>query len=460
MNVQCESSFCLKDEIMVKRKDECCLSCRKPINCKINQHLEIKVTNFFYNLKKFFLFHILTLFLILKENDFWMPNNESFLQRYKNQNEFSSCKICQCVNGDLACYSNACNNTKYPSYVHLHIYNKNDKKELNARTIPFFANVIKSMKKKSKIFVTSGPKYSNLYINDKEIKSFTVQDLASSKVYYKPANNNENYYNNDYVVLSFVSAQTSKVHNILILFDYIDLNSNEDDSDNYKKLLLAAAYKSENERNIRGFDNHASNLKDILNLRSAPRKTIFIQPGESIKLTSAEIKPKYLDSNVNPDKLIYFLVSGNPKYGELKLKKIFSNDETTPAGWNQVNDIYLEKTVREFTQNDLDNGNVWYEPLNEMPSSSSSSSSIDMIPCKNKSVDCFEPAASTDYFSSSSYSSFYNQQDSQKNGKYDHLMFEIYDQDNLNNLISKEILHFSIQNEVINETILGLEVII
>ena len=390
-----------------------------------------------------------------------MPENSSFLQQYQKQNESSSCKICQCVNGGLVCYSNSCNNTKYPSYVHLHIYNKNDKKELNARTIPFFANIIKSMKKKSKVFVTSGPKYSSLYMNDKEIKLFTVQDLASSKVYYKPANENQDKYNNDYVVLSFVSAQTSKVHNILILFEYIDLNSNnEDENDNYKKFLLAAAYKSENERNIRGFDNHASNLKDILNLRSAPRKTIFIQPGESIKLTSAELKPKYLDSNVNPDKLIYFLVSGNPKYGELKLKKIFSNDETTPAGWNQVNDIYLEKTVREFTQNDLDNGNVWYEPLNEMPSSSSSL--IDMIPCRNKSVGCFEPA-SNDYFSqsSSSFSSFYNQQDSQKNnGKYDHLMFEVYDQDNLNNLISKEILHFSIQNEVINETILGLEVLI
>jgi hypothetical protein len=370
--------------------------------------------------------------------------------------------MCQCVSGDLICYSNSCNNTKYPSYVHLHIYNKNDKKELNARTIPFFANIIKSMKKKSKIFVTSGPKYSSLYMNDKEIKSFTVQDLASSKVYYKPANKNQEHYGNDYVVLSFVSAQTSKVHNTLILFEYVDLNiNNEDDGDNYKKMLLAAAYKSENERNIRGFDNHGSIIKDVLNLRSAPRKTIFIQPGESIKLTSTELKPKYLDPNVNPDKLIYYLVSGNPKYGELKLKKIFSNDETTPAGWSQVNDIYLEKTVREFTQNDLDNGNVWYEPLNEMPSSSSSLSSIDMIPCKNKSADCFEPA-SPDYFSSSSsFSSFYNQQDPQKNnGKYDHLMFEVYDQNNLNNLISKEILHFSIQNEVINETILGLEVLI
>ncbi len=38
-------------------------------------------------------------------------------------------------------------------------------------------------------------------------------------------------------------------------------------------------------------------------------------------------------------------------------------------------------------------------------------------------------------------------------------MFEVYDQHKLDKLISKEIIHFNIQNDVINETTLGLEVI-
>ena len=47
MSVQCESQFCLKDEIMVKKKDECCIQCRKPTYCTINENLKIKVINSF-----------------------------------------------------------------------------------------------------------------------------------------------------------------------------------------------------------------------------------------------------------------------------------------------------------------------------------------------------------------------------------------------------------------------------
>ena len=39
------------------------------------------------------------------------------------------------------------------------------------------------------------------------------------------------------------------------------------------------------------------------------------------------------------------------------------------------------------------------------------------------------------------------------------IFIKVYDQEQLDLLISKEIIHFSIQNEVINETVLGLEVI-
>ena len=50
MNIQCESNFCLKDEILVKKKDDCCIECRKPKICSINEYLTIKVT--YFNLKK------------------------------------------------------------------------------------------------------------------------------------------------------------------------------------------------------------------------------------------------------------------------------------------------------------------------------------------------------------------------------------------------------------------------
>ena len=43
MNVQCESTFCFKDEIMVKKKDDCCIECRKPLYCDVGNGLKIKV---------------------------------------------------------------------------------------------------------------------------------------------------------------------------------------------------------------------------------------------------------------------------------------------------------------------------------------------------------------------------------------------------------------------------------
>lgn len=116
-------------------------------------------------------------------------------------------------------------------------------------------------------------------------------------------------------------------------------------------------------------------------------------------MTSAELKPKK-SLAVNSDKLVYFLVSGAPKYGDLKLKKVLPLESVAletqlqQQGWSKVNDIYLEKSgVREFTQLDLDNGNVWYEPYNDLDSissTSSSSSSSQTIyeskkqPCRNR----------------------------------------------------------------------------
>lgn len=48
MNVQCESQFCLRDEIMVKKKDECCIACRRPATCRLDDRSQtlIKVSHY------------------------------------------------------------------------------------------------------------------------------------------------------------------------------------------------------------------------------------------------------------------------------------------------------------------------------------------------------------------------------------------------------------------------------
>lgn len=232
--------------------------------------------------------------------------------------------------------------------------------------------------------------------------------------------------------------------------------------------------------------------KQLQQEQQPPRKTIILHPGEAIKLTSTELKPKKI-TTANTDKLVYFLVSSALKFGDLKLKKVLpldspsSEQQLQQQGWSKVNDIYLEKSgVREFTQLDLDNGNVWYESFNQIDSSSSSSSSslgksIDQAaerrPCRNRSknpageiIDEYEYNGvhanfcdednDIDDFSSSSSSQMFDSTSQQVTTRYDHCMFEVYHQDKLDELISKEIIHFSIQREIINETVLGLEVLL
>ena len=92
-------------------------------------------------------------------------------------------------------------------------------------------------------------------------------------------------------------------------------------------------------------------------------------------------------------------------------------------------------------------GNVWYEPFSDSQKTSSptggSSGQNGIDPQCLYGGDC-EPILSFASIASGA--------------KYDHCMFEIYDQEDLDKLISKEIIHFNIQNDVINETVLGLEV--
>lgn len=281
---------------------------------------------------------------------------------------------------------------------------------------------------------------------------------------------------NDYIVLSFVANDNGYVHNVLIIIE-IQSDSNQardDQSDIIARLIkpqtLLYSSKQDNERTIRGYNDKklkesmSSSLSSLIKIQ--PRKTIFVIPGEAIKLTSNELKPRNLSSNFNLENLVYFLVSGNLRYGELKLKKALTYDEIIPSGWTQVNDIYMEKTVKEFSQKDLDNGNVWYEPMNDFTSTSINKKFTTQENCntsqslKLKSKCLFgelcENLQSSDCDNTLSYPTNSN---NQIGPKYDHCMFEVYDQNHLDTLISKEIIHFSIQNEVINETVLGLEVI-
>jgi hypothetical protein len=52
-------------------------------------------------------------------------------------------------------------------------------------------------------------------------------------------------------------------------------------------------------------------------------KTIHVIPGEAIKLTSNELKPKNINSNII-DRLIYNIVSGKPKYGKFNFCLFYS----------------------------------------------------------------------------------------------------------------------------------------
>ena len=409
----------------------------------------------------------------------------------------NSCKLCQCVEGKLSCFVNSCKYFKYPSYAHLKV-KPNQKKQINARTIPFFADIIKSMRKDSSVFVVSGPIFGAFYVNNERTRWFTVGDLATSRVYYNTdfsdklleSTGNDTasplFSQNDLASLSLVSSETGIVHNIFLLFEFsqaeTDLfpKSNEEPENpesrtqlwNSLEQELANKIKKSNSKKMARYNGENENErvargykygKEVMSLVGAdspsslpPRKTIYVHPGEAVKLTSGELEPKNLGSNVNSNRLIYVLVSGNLKFGELKLKKVFSYDETTLPDWNQVNDIYMEKSIREFTQLDLLKGNVWYEPYNDL------SPSRDKNGCRSRGSQprkACEPGEVCDDDKDCDPTSFSSSDQSSTNGpKYDHCMFEVYDQDNLDKLISKEIIHFNIQTNVINETFLGLEV--
>ena len=155
----------------------------------------------------------------------------------------------------------------------------------------------------------------------------------------------------DYVVLSFVSSESGFVHNILIAFEIGEgINEASDYIDKYQQQMRLAKASRNNkpdqgltDRTARGQRMGNGQLNQFNRL--SPRKTIFVHPGEAIMLTSNELRPKNLSKHTDEKNLIYYLVSGNLKYGELKLKKVISYDEHAPVGWSVVNDIYLEKKV-------------------------------------------------------------------------------------------------------------------
>jgi hypothetical protein len=417
--VECEATFCLSHEIQVKKEgNECCVECRAPAKCSLNQTHSID------------------------ENQIWI--NESAVQKQSQK----SCEICECTSsGQLKCFQKSCQKTKYPNYALLKcVYS--EPKSIDANTIPFLADFIKSFDPKSNFYVTNGPFLSSLFnSNDKIKSSFTLDEVSKSKINYQVnPDSDSSDKQNDFVVLTFISTDNRTIENILIEFE-IQQTSNINENGVFNL-----------DRTIRDHEPKPK-VGSLKQSQQTPRKTIFIQPGEAIKLTSSELKPRVLPTGVTDKNLVYFLVSSSPKYGELKLKKLFgiNGEEAAPAGWSKVNDLYLEKSVKEFTQTDLDNGNVWYEPLNDftgIQNDQTSTQGITNLFAKK----CRTSSKKTSDLSDEDYDTECVEEP-ESTMKYDHCLFEVYDQTRLGELISKEVIHFSVHNEVINETLVGVEAI-
>ncbi len=108
----------------------------------------------------------------------------------------------------------------------------------------------------------------------------------------------------------------------------------------------------------------------------------------------------------------------------MKLKKLLGFDDDMPLkDWNQVNDIYVEKIIKTFTQSDLDSGNVWYEPFNDYDKKDECLKDFRHEP------GCLDPYSSEcmalkDQYNSQCYASMSNSF-STPAVKYDHLLFEV-----------------------------------
>jgi hypothetical protein len=110
----------------------------------------------------------------------------------------------------------------------------------------------------------------------------------------------------------------------------------------------------------------------------------------------------------------------------VKLKKLLGFDENIALkDWNQVNDIYVEKTIKTFTQNDLDSGNVWYEPFSDYDKKD------DCLKDLKNEPSCVDPYSSEcmaikDRYNSQCYASMtISNSFSTPDVKYDHLLFEV-----------------------------------
>ncbi len=122
------------------------------------------------------------------------------------------------------------------------------------------------------------------------------------------------------------------------------------------------------------------------------------------------------------DNLTFILI------GEIKLKKLFGSDDIVPPDWNQVNDIYLEKVVKEFSHSDLENGNVWYEPFNEYESQDDECFKRNENFDYQNDINCAGNIDSQECNSQqfkTNCNSMFSKGSSTNSPKYDHLMFEV-----------------------------------
>jgi hypothetical protein len=278
--VECESKFCLKDEIIVKKNEGCCVECRKPMYCQVDKTTRIK------------------------ENEYWSPD---------------SCKMCQCVHGEPKCFIGECADpssfatqsqitTRFSKETELNLDNlsflRNLEKLLNKETViqivaglAGFKQFFKAIKVLINFHSVQGPKYGSIFASEKRRFNFTLSEIENLQISYKQLQTQGSLM--DYIVFAVVSPYTGIT---------------------YTSLLKLTLEPMQNDQAF--YHDSTAYLNDDAGLQKKPYKTIYVIPGEAVKITSSDLKPKIF--NFDPERLVYSLVSGKPKFGSL-IRKLFFN---------------------------------------------------------------------------------------------------------------------------------------
>lgn len=231
----------------------------------------------------------------------WVSNSREDQQKQSP----NSCRMCKCSeSGTVYCFTKSCQNARYPSYARLSIpepdsittigYSSfpSSIKEINARTIPFLADFVKTMRKDSLVLVAAGPKLtaSSVLLVDSvqkkqiAVSQFTVRDLASSRVFYQYQSEQsmegvsstsisstefQNEAKTDFIQLMFISAYNQTVHSVLIEFEIGGGNGSGEDRSGISsgKDSGPKSTKGKNEsllsRSVKGLNGPSTQIKRV-----------------------------------------------------------------------------------------------------------------------------------------------------------------------------------------------------